>query len=139
MNIESFEAGIEYEGERLDKYLSLIFQETNAAQSRSFFQKIIKDGHVRVNDVPQKANYRLKADDIILVEIPDAVETPILPEDIRHWHFFLLRVSSLCSLAGSERNPNDICLGWPMPSRRLRHCHGMRSRGCGFGLPRVVP
>lgn len=82
MNIETFEAGIEYEGERLDKYLSIIFQEGNAAQSRSFFQKIIKEGHVQVNDVPQKSNYRLRADDVIVVEIPDAVTTPILPENI---------------------------------------------------------
>lgn len=82
MNIETFEAGIEQEGERLDKFLSMIFQETNAAQSRSFFQKLIKDGHVYVNEIPQKSNYRLKAEDVIRVEIPDAVQTPILPEDI---------------------------------------------------------
>lgn len=82
MNIETFEAGIEYEGERLDKYLSIVFSETDAAQSRSFFQKIIKEERVFVNDIPQKANYRLKADDIIRVEIPNAVATPILPENI---------------------------------------------------------
>lgn len=82
MKIETFEAGIEQEGERLDKYLSMIFQDTNAAPSRSFFQKLIKDGHVCVNDVPQKANYRLKAEDIVRLEIPDAAQTPILPEDI---------------------------------------------------------
>ena len=82
MNRETFEAGIAYEGERLDKYLNLIFSETDAAQSRSFFQKLIKEGHVLVNDTAQKANYRLKADDMICVEIPDAVQTPILPENI---------------------------------------------------------
>lgn len=64
------------------KYLNLIFSETDAAQSRSFFQKLIKEGHVLVNDTVQKANYRLKADDMICVEIPDAVQTPILPENI---------------------------------------------------------
>ena len=82
MTRETFEAGIAYEGERLDKYLNLIFSETDAAQSRSFFQKLIKEGHVLVNDTAQKANYRLKADDMICVEIPDAVQTPILPENI---------------------------------------------------------
>ena len=30
----------------------------------------------------QKANYRLKIEDLVSVEIPDAVSTPILPEDI---------------------------------------------------------
>lgn len=82
MKIENFEVGVEYEGERLDKYLSLIFEGTGAGSSRSFFQKLIKEQHVRVNDVLQKANYRLKADDIIFVEIPDAVEPSILPENI---------------------------------------------------------
>lgn len=82
MNRESIEAGIEYEGERLDKYLSIVFADTGASSSRSFFQKLIKEGRVLVNDIPQKSNYRLKAEDLISVEIPDAVETPILPENI---------------------------------------------------------
>lgn len=87
MNVETFEVEIEHEGERLDKYLSIIFDEAASArgltpQSRSFFQKLIKDGQVLVNDNVQKANYRLKADDIVRVSIPDAVETPILPENI---------------------------------------------------------
>lgn len=82
MNREIIEAGLEYEGERLDKYLSIVFADTGASSSRSFFQKLIKEGHVLVNDIPQKSNYRLKAEDLISVEIPDAVETPILPENI---------------------------------------------------------
>lgn len=87
MNTETFEVEIEHEGERLDKYLSIIFDEAASErgltpQSRSFFQKLIKDGQVTVNDAVQKANYRLKAEDYVTVQIPDAVETPILPENI---------------------------------------------------------
>lgn len=78
MQIETFEVDFESEGERLDKYISMLFPE----QSRSFFQKIIKDGHVTVNDKPEKANCRLKVEDLVRVEIPDAVETQILPENI---------------------------------------------------------
>lgn len=78
MNKQSFEVEAEYEDERLDKYLSVIFPE----QSRSFFQKLIKEEHVSVNEKHEKANYRLKPEDVVTVEIPDAVETPILPEDI---------------------------------------------------------
>ena len=78
MNRQSFEVEAEYEDERLDKYLSVIFPE----QSRSFFQKLIKEEHVAVNEKHEKANYRLKPEDVVTVEIPDAVETPILPEDI---------------------------------------------------------
>jgi len=78
MKQDTFELEAEYEGERLDKYLSILYPE----QSRSFFQKLIKDGHVLVNDTPEKANYRLRVEDLISVTIPDAVETPILPENI---------------------------------------------------------
>lgn len=78
MQMEIFEVDFENEGERLDKYISMLFPE----QSRSFFQKIIKDGHVTVNDKAEKANYRLKIEDLVKVEIPDAVETQILPENI---------------------------------------------------------
>ena len=47
MKQETFEIEAEYEGERLDKYLSVIFEQsesTSNAPSRSFFQKLIKDG-----------------------------------------------------------------------------------------------
>ena len=44
MTRETFEAGIAYEGERLDKYLNLIFSETDAAQSRSVFSKTDQRG-----------------------------------------------------------------------------------------------
>ena len=78
MQKETFEVEFNSEGERLDKYVSILFPD----QSRSFFQKLIKEGHVFVNDKIEKANYRLKADDFVTVEIPDAVETQILPENI---------------------------------------------------------
>lgn len=78
MKQDTFELEAEYEGERLDKYLSILYPE----QSRSFFQKLIKDGHVLINDAPEKANYRLRVEDLISVTIPDAVETPIIPENI---------------------------------------------------------
>lgn len=78
MNIESFAVEPAQEGERLDKYLSIIYPNV----SRSFFQKLIKDKLITVNDEAQKASYPIKADDIVCVQIPDAVETTIEPENI---------------------------------------------------------
>lgn len=78
MKQDVFEVLEEQEGERLDKYLSVIYPDI----SRSFFQKIIKDNMVLVNDQPQKANYRLHAEDIVTIHFPDAVTTAIEPEDI---------------------------------------------------------
>lgn len=78
MNKDTFEVQAEHEGVRLDKYISLIYPDL----SRSFFQKLIKDQLVLVNDEIKKANYTVKIDDVISVLIPDAVETAIIPEDI---------------------------------------------------------
>ncbi len=89
---ESFQAVIEagsgYENERLDKYLSAVlpadtaFTDRGSGFSRSFFQKLIRDGNVRVNGALQKANYRLRRGDLVTAGIPDAIETEILPENI---------------------------------------------------------
>lgn len=78
MKMESFEVEAEQGGERLDKFLSIIYPEF----SRAFFQKLIKSKQVSVNETPQKASYCVKIDDIVTVEIPDAVETTIEPENI---------------------------------------------------------
>ena len=40
--IASFEVTYEYEDERLDKFLTAIFPE----RSRTYFSKLIKDGHL---------------------------------------------------------------------------------------------
>jgi 23S rRNA pseudouridine1911/1915/1917 synthase len=78
MKTEEFEVETTQEGERLDKYLSLIYPDI----SRSFFQKRIKENDILVNQTPQKANYRMKTEDIVTVTIPDAAPTAIIPEDI---------------------------------------------------------
>lgn len=78
MKIESFEVMEEQEGERLDKFLSIIYPDT----SRSFFQKLIKEDGVLVNDKAEKASYRMSFEDVVTIHFPDAVETTIEPENI---------------------------------------------------------
>lgn len=78
MKTDIFEVMEEQEGERLDKYLSIIYPDI----SRSFFQKLIKDSGVFVNDTAQKASYCVKMEDIVTIHFPDAVETTIEPENI---------------------------------------------------------
>ena len=68
----------EEEGLRLDKYISSVYPDF----SRSFFQKLIKEQAIAVNGAPEKANYKVKQGDVLRVLIPDAVETPIEPENI---------------------------------------------------------
>jgi 23S rRNA pseudouridine1911/1915/1917 synthase len=78
MRKESFEIQIDQEGERLDKFLHVIYPDF----SRSFFQRLIKNGQVTVGNSAVKPSYTVKADDIVSIEIPDAVPTAIEPEDI---------------------------------------------------------
>ncbi|MGN0406476.1 MAG: RluA family pseudouridine synthase [Bariatricus sp.] len=77
MRLEEFQIETE-NGERIDKYLS---NEMDGF-SRSYIQKLIKDGHVYINHKAVKANYKLAYDDMISVEIPDLVEPDIVPENI---------------------------------------------------------
>lgn len=63
---------------RIDRYLTL----KNENLSRSYLQKLIKEGQVLVNGDPVKANYLVQVMDRITVCIPDAQEPEILPEDI---------------------------------------------------------
>lgn len=78
MQKESFVVEAEQEGERLDKFLSVIYPDF----SRAYFQKLIKNKQVSVNENLSKASYCVKTDDIVTVEIPDAIETTIEPENI---------------------------------------------------------
>ena len=67
------EAGI-----RIDKYLAGQLPD----YTRSYLQKQIEQGRVTVNMKQVNAKYQVKIEDMIQIEIPDAVEVDILPEDL---------------------------------------------------------
>lgn len=66
------------EGERIDRYLA----EEMEDKSRSYLQKLIKDGYVKVNGKAVKPNYRLILGDAMEIVFPDAKEPEIQAEDI---------------------------------------------------------
>lgn len=66
------------DGERIDKFLA----EQLTACSRSYLQKLMKEGLVKRNDAPVKAGYKVASGDVITVEMPELTEPDILPEDI---------------------------------------------------------
>ena len=68
--MQEFEISAEQAGQRLDKALSLLYP----ALSRSFFQKLIKEGQIKVNEVVRKANYCVDEGDLLSVVIPKAQE-----------------------------------------------------------------
>lgn len=63
---------------RIDKYLADVMPEC----SRSFIQKLLKDGLVSVDGKIVKANYRLSAGEELQFTVPVQEEPDILPEDI---------------------------------------------------------
>lgn len=68
----------EQEEERIDKCINGLID----SLSRSYIQKLIKDGQVLVNGAAVKANYRLSAEDEVVLQVPEAVEPNIEPENI---------------------------------------------------------
>ena len=66
------------DGERVDKLLSALIND----MSRTYIQKLIKDGLVLVNDKTVKPNYRLAEGDYVSVDIPEPVLPHIEPENI---------------------------------------------------------
>lgn len=76
--VENISVLPEHAGERLDKFLSMIYEDC----SRSFIQKLIKEAHVAVNHQIQKSNYRVFEGDCVQVTIPPTQEIEILPENI---------------------------------------------------------
>ncbi len=63
---------------RIDKYLNDLLSD----HSRTYIQKLIKENNILVNDKPCKANYKVQAEDKIVVDIPEPVYANIEPEDI---------------------------------------------------------
>lgn len=65
-------------GVRIDAWISKRLEK----YSRSYIQKLIDDGLVSVNGSVVKANYKVKMEDNITVQIPEPEVLDIVPEDI---------------------------------------------------------
>lgn len=68
----------QYDNCRLDKFLTDKFSD----MSRSFIQKQIKDGLIKVNDKSVKSSFKLQTGDNVYIEICKPKEIEIVPENI---------------------------------------------------------
>lgn len=66
-------------GLRIDKWLS---EQTDIDLTRSAIARLIESDKVSVNGKDVSKSYKIQADDVVDVEIPDPVESSVLPEDI---------------------------------------------------------
>ncbi|WP_297713275.1 RluA family pseudouridine synthase [Clostridium sp.] len=74
----SFNINSEEEGQRIDKYLSIMIE----GKSRSFVQGLIDEKKVKANSKVIKNNYKLKKGDFIEVEVPKPVELNVSAEEM---------------------------------------------------------
>lgn len=73
-----FQITEDLEDERIDRCVSMLID----SLSRSFIQKMIKEGRVSVNGKTVKSSYKVCAEDEVRFALPEAVEPDILPENI---------------------------------------------------------
>ena len=78
MDQKLIQASAEYSGIRIDRFLSEHFPE----HSRSYIQKLIRDGQISIAGAAVKPNYKITGTEEISLLIPDQVIPDILPEDI---------------------------------------------------------
>ena len=68
----------ENNGIRIDKYLSTVQSEL----SRNYIQKLIDDNKIFMGDKPVKANLKVKAGSVVIINVPELKEAEIAPEDL---------------------------------------------------------
>lgn len=68
----------EMAGARLDKVISMHQPEV----SRTQIQLWIKEGHILVNEKNEKTNYKVKENDVIIIDEPEPEELNIIAEDL---------------------------------------------------------
>ncbi|GFH95754.1 ribosomal large subunit pseudouridine synthase D [Lachnospiraceae bacterium] len=73
-----FQITEEYEGERIDRCMAMLLD----SLSRSYIQKLIKEGQVLVNGMSVKSSYQVQAEDEVRFSLPPSQEPQICPEDI---------------------------------------------------------
>lgn len=78
MNTFYFQITEEYEGERIDRCMVMLMD----SLSRSYIQKLVKEGQVLVNGKPVKSSYLVQTDDEVCFSLPPSQEPEICPEDI---------------------------------------------------------
>lgn len=77
--MEKYKIGEENVNCRIDKIVPIL----NENITRVTAQKLLEEGKILVNDIKVKSSYKVKLNDVVAVELPEAKETEILPEDIK--------------------------------------------------------
>lgn len=135
MSLIRLEADENYMDERVDKFLSSMLPE----QSRSYLQKIIKEGSVLVNGKPVKASYRMEESDVVTIDLPELTEPEIeaedIPLDILYEDADLLMVNKP---KGMVVHPSAGHSSGTLVNAVMYHCRGQLSGINGVMRPGIV-
>ena len=130
-----FIAAEDDEGERLDKLVSRLLPE----QSRSYLQKLIKEGRILLNDAPVKASARVKEGDAFFISLPEEVPLDVaaepLPLSILYEDASVLVVDKP---KGMVVHPAPGHTHGTLVNGVLYHCHGQLSGINGVLRPGIV-
>ena len=122
-------------GVRIDRCLSDKYEEL----SRSYLQKIIKDGNVLVNGEPKKSSYRLEDGDEVTADLPELKSPDIEPEniplDILYEDDSILMVNKP---KGMVVHPSAGHYTGTLVNAVLWHCQGQLSGINGVSRPGIV-
>ncbi len=125
----------ETEKSRVDKYLA----EQVQSLTRSHIQKLIEDGHVSVNGKTVKANYKLREDDAIVIQIPKpqllSAKAQEIPLDIVFEDESVLVVNKPQGMVvhPAHGNPEGTLV-----NALMAHCEGSLSQINGIIRPGIV-
>ena len=122
-------------GQRLDQFLHAALPE----HSRSFLQKLIAAGDVRVHGQSVKASYRVRSGDLVSIEIPTPQPLAALPENIPL--AVLYEDADLIVLnkaAGIVVHPAAGNFSHTLVNALLHHCHGQLAGIGGVARPGIV-
>ena len=78
MNIKKIKVNDEFEGKRIDVYISSV----DTQLSRTMIQKLIQEKNIKVNGKIVKASYKVISGDEIEIEIPEPKEINLKPQNI---------------------------------------------------------
>ena len=120
--------------ERLDIFLSV--QQTEISRSR--LKKLIVEGRVTVNGVEQRAGYKVRPGDRIIIQVPAPVALDTSPEDIPLDIIFEDEyLIALNKPAGMVVHPAPGHSAGTLVTALLHHCTDLSGIG-GFERPGIV-
>ena len=135
MEQREFAVEAEAAGQRLDRFLA----GEDTGLSRSALQALIAEGHVLANARPAAKSLKVKAGDVILVEIPDAAPLEAAPQDIpldivyEDEHLLVVNKPKGMVVHPAPGNPDGTLV-----NALLWHCRGSLSGIGGVVRPGIV-